>query len=268
MSKTFKTITNYRISDRNGSEKGIYSPEIHKMIIGVPYNFNVDSVDAELIFDTQTIAIDIPDYFNKLFKFSKDKRETIEKAVKFLINNDKYKIHMGKNLESVINYAFNHENRYLSKLVKTLFEISDEEDLTYKIATINKMLTTAKFRSESKILSGYICAYNLINPSFAEKGTGYLYVINTELSYDEKVKIDNNYKECLKQIYNNTLERIYKSEGNYKIDNIDEIYNVERCLNEKLGLKGKYEKWEIQTMYKYIHFDKNYSGLIQAMMKE
>lgn len=268
MNKITAPDSNYKISKRNEEKGCIYIPELKKMVIGVPSDFDTYSIDTELLFNSKIISIDIPDYYSKLFSFSSDKRNTIQKGVDFLINTDRYKIHMGKNFEDVLNYAFRREGYYLSNLIKDLFDIQFEEELTFKIATIEKMFTTAKFRKETALLSGYICAYNLISPSFAEKGVGYLYTFNTQLSDEEKLSINTQYKEYLYKIYDETLSKLYNTNSAKQCKfNVDELYDIEFFLNDVLHLKGKYEKWEINNMFLHVHFDNNYSGMISAMME-
>ena len=66
--------SNYKISDRNGSEIGIYNPELKKMIIGIPKDFDINSDDTMLLLDSQVLSVDIPNYFTRLFQLPNDAR--------------------------------------------------------------------------------------------------------------------------------------------------------------------------------------------------
>lgn len=259
--------SNYKISSKNGETIGVYSPKLKKMIIGVPRDFDLKSTDAGLIFETQIPSIDIPDYYNRLFQFSKDKRETIEKGVKYLLRTNRVQGHMGKNLKDVFNYCFHRDKMHRAKILAQLFDITDDE-LTERIATLNRMFETARFGDYVRLMSGCICAYNLISPSFAETGKGYLYVLTTQLTEDEIVNNDLKLKEYLRDKFDKNKFSINKGNSKEKDFSIDDIYDIENYLDNILGLKNKYEKWEIQTMYKYIHIKNNYSEFIEEMMSE
>lgn len=268
MNKITAPDSNYKISKRNEHKGFIYSPEIKKVVIGVPSNFDTETADVELLFNSKVISIDIPDYYSKLLSFSSDKRNAIQKGVDFLINTNKHKIHMGKNFEDVLNYAYRRSGYYLSNAVKGLLDVQSEEELTSKISTIKKMFTTTKFHKGTALLSGYFCAYNLISPSFTEKGEGYIYIINADLSDEEKANIDTQYKEYLFAIYNKALFEYNHTPKNQEFEfDADELYDIEFFLNDVIHLKGKYEKWEINNMFMHVHFDNYYSGMISAMME-
>lgn len=259
--------SNYKISDRNGSEIGIYSPELRKMIIGIPRGFDITSDDTMLLFDHQVLSVDIPDYYARLFQLPKESKHIVEKAVNYLVERGYTKNHMGKNLESVVNYSFNRFNQHLSELVKTLFMIKTNEDLISIIATLDKAIKTSNFRFESQLLSGYICAYNLISPTFCKDGKGSIYIFNDkmyELSSYEIEEIGTRYNSLIFNYYENIRKNSF-NKGDIKLD-IDKIFDIEKILNDDLKLEGMYEKWDIQSMYRYIHFNKNYSEMIQAML--
>ena len=170
---------------------------------------------------------------------------------------------MGNYLRSVINYSYNRYNLHLSELVKTLFTIKTNEDLTSRISTLEKAMKTPNFRLESQLLSGYICAYNLISPSFCKNGKGWLYVFNEKfdnLSKEKVAEAGTMYNELITNAY----QKAYNS-VNEKID-LETTFNIERILTDELKLEGVYEKLEIQSMYRYIHLNKNYSELIEAML--
>ena len=255
-------------SEKYYNEKFAYCSEAKKMVIGIPKGFDTQSDDMKLIFDYSLICIDIPEYQSKLFKMSKEKRDTIRIAVNNLIKKNKGKIYMGKNLEAVINYIFSRTNKSIAQLLKEIFKIdyhttdsySGESSITKEIATLEKMFSTVKFNQISKIRSAYICSYFLISPSFAETGKGSIYIMKQDLSKEDYIKIDEIYNKYLKSIYDDLI-----NEDNKKI-NVDTVFDIEHILNDVLDLKGKYEKWDLKTFYEYIHFDKDYSGLILAMM--
>lgn len=258
--------SNYKISDRNGSEIGIYNPELKKMIIGIPKDFDIKSDDTMLLLDSQVLCVDIPNYFTRLFQLPNDARNTVEKAVKFLVDNNKSKVHMGRNLESVVNHSFNRSGLHLSKLIKSLFTICNDEELTIKTATLDKAMKTPTFRMSSQLLSGYICAFNMINPTFCKDGKGSIYVFNNrinEFSSTEIEDIGTKYNNLVSNAYENALDRYNKGDNEI---NLEKIFNIKKILDDELDLAGAYEEWEIHSMYRYIHFDKNYSDLIQAML--
>ena len=68
---------------------------------------------------------------------------------------------------------------------------------------------------------------------------------------------DNNYAgDAYQKAYNSVNEKI----------DLETTFNIERILTDELKLEGVYEKLEIQSMYRYIHLNKNYSELIEAML--
>ena len=66
------------------------------------------------------------------------------------------------------------------------------------------------------------------------------------------------------ELITNAYQKAYNS-VNEKID-LETTFNIERILTDELKLEGVYEKLEIQSMYRYIHLNKNYSELIEAML--
>lgn len=258
--------SNYKISDKNDSEKGIFIPELKKMIIGIPKEYDINSDDATLLLEHQVLSVDIPNYFTRLFQLPNDARNTIEKAVNVLDDNNKFKVHMGRNLDNVIKYSFYRYGLHLAELIKTLFPVNDVSDMTKHIATLDKAVKTATFRFPSQLLSGYICAFNLISPTFCNDGKGFIYLFNNRIKEFSKDEIGAKYNELIYNAYENALDKSYKNKEDINISDISEIFNIKKILDEELNLTGAYEECEIQSMYKNVHLDNYYSDLIQAML--
>lgn len=266
--------SNYKISANNEIYKSLYCESANKMIIGVPVNFDTNSEETSLIVDNQIPYVDIPNYYERLLRLSKDKTNMINEIIDYALEIGKAKIHMGKNLEMLFNYIHSREGFSISDILVETYQIienesdvepnyNDNEWLTSKITNYNKMKKTATFKEYNLLLAGLICAYNFISPSFIEKGKGYLYVITEKLPKDKIVGCD--------EIIRKYLQEQYKKYNSTYIDSntdFDNIYDIEYCLNNLVGIKGKYEKIEMHCMYKFIHLDKIFSGLVDTLLNK
>lgn len=274
-------ISNYKISDRNGEFSCGVDYEDKKILIGLPKDFDFQSPDINLISDYQVVCNDIPNYYTRLFQQSKENRYAVEKIVSYLEKNKKYKLHMGKNLEALLGFVYSRYNLSISQCISDFYEnvnvnkSTDYPDYSDDYKSFENMIHTAKLQQKSLLLAGCFTAYYLVSPSYIENGYGVCYLITSDLSQEQKIKFNEKYNEYLSEQFElwETKLKEWTEEKNKKYKkekkelDVDNVYNIEGFLNS-VGLEGKYEKFEIQNMYKCITFDKTYSNLIEEFLND
>lgn len=267
-----KSSNNFSVSSKNKIYKSLYvrTSNKEKMIVGVPMEFDHESEDTSLIIDNQIPYVDVENYYERLLQLPSEKRSVIDDIISYALENGKATIHMGKNLEMLFNYIYSREGLSISNILVDTYNIidknsdlgSDNELLTSKITNYNKMCKTATFKEYNMLLVGLICAYNFISPSFIKNGKGYMYIFTETLPEDKLQSSNEIIKKYLYDQYNNNNKN---NHINMSTD-FDNIYDMEYCLDNLVGVKGKYKKVEIQCMYKFIHLEKYFNGLINTLL--
>lgn len=170
----------------------------------------------------------------------------INDIVNYALETGKATIHMGKNLEVLFNYIYFRERLSIVKILENTYRIigdyssfSKSPDLTtYAITNYNKMCQTATFRVPNMLFAGVTCAYNFISPSFIKNGKGYLYTFPEKLPQD-KIQSGN---EIIEEYLHNQFKE-YDSRDDIDIHtDYDKIFDIEYCLDNLVGVKGKYKK--------------------------
>ncbi len=258
-------MTNYKISEDNYKYKSIYVPECKKMIIGIPKDMDLSSVDTDMIIHHQIHNIDVPNYFDRIFELPSDpkgKRKVIECIMDYLDKRNKLKPHMGKILQALLSYFYAREGQSIEQTFKALCKAFKYYNSDF--SSFMKKMKKPTFLKSTLLDLGYICAYNLISPSFLECGYGTLFVI-TEKLQDDKMKIlDDELKKYLIEKYENFSDSLKGTKNNEL--NLDEIYNIKNFLDNSPIIKGNYEEWEIHTMFKNLCLDKLHKDLIDKLL--
>lgn len=66
--------------------------------------------------------------------------------------------------------------------------------------------------------------------------------------------------------YNDGKKKIEKNKYGKKPIDFDDLFNIEDYLDNIIGVKGQYEKWQIMNMFRYNVMDKKYSDLLNNMI--
>ena len=232
-----KSNNNYKVSDKNKIYKSllVQTSDGEKLIVGIPMKFDCESVDTSLIIDCQIPYVGIENYYERLF-----------------------------------NYIYSRERLSIVKTLENTYRIigdyssfSKSPDLTtYATTNYNKMCQTATFRVPNMLFAGVTCAYNFISPSFIKNGKGYLYTFTEKLPQD-KIQSGN---EIIEEYLHNQFKEYDRRDDIDIHTDYDKIFDIEYCLDNLVGVKGKYKKIEIQCMYKFICPEKSFSGLINTFL--
>lgn len=270
MAKT-KSSNNFSVSSKNKIYKSLYvrTSDKEKMIVGVPMEFDHESEDTSLIIDNQIPYVDVENYYERLLQLPSEKRSVIDDIIRYALENGKATIHMGKNLEMLFNYISSREGLSISGILEDTYDIIGKymhrveasDPMTSEITNYNKMCKTATFRGDNMLITGLICAYNFISPSFIKNGKGCMYIFTENLPED-KLQSSN---EIIRKYLHKKFKDNYRDGTNTYTD-YDKIYDMEYCLDNLVGVKGKYKKVEIQCMYKFIHLEKYFNGLINTLL--
>lgn len=267
-----KSNNNYKVSDKNKIYKSllVQTSDGEKLIVGIPMKFDCESVDTNLIIDCQIPYVGVENYYERLLQLPHEKRMGINDIVNYALETGKATIHMGKNFEVLFNYIYSRERLSIVKTLENTYRIignyssfSKSPDLTtYATTNYNKMCQTATFRVPNMLFAGVTCAYNFISPSFIKNGKGYLYTFTEKLPQD-KIQSGN---EIIEEYLHNQFKEYDRRDDIDIHTDYDKIFDIEYCLDNLVGVKGKYKKIEIQCMYKFICPEKSFNGLINTFL--
>ena len=263
-----------------------------KIIVGIPNNEwenkiisdymsknehenDTDRADFEMMLNHQIETINIPDYYLRMLRLTSDKRSIINDGISHLNNNGEITIHMGKNFEALLAYLCSEQQCSLYEIIHGFFDniiikIEREHDSFSResVSWINKiqnMKGSISFQDKNMLIASYFCANNFISPSFIEKGYGTIYMFyenasNTIQTTEEK------FQEYLLRKYNDGKKKIEKNKYGKKPIDFDDLFNIEDYLDNIIGVKGQYEKWQIMNMFRYNVMDKKCSDLLNNMI--
>lgn len=283
---------NKSIALRNHTEK--------KIIVGVPNNEwekrfisdymriknskdehenDTDRADFEMMLNYQIETINIPDYYLRMLRLTSDKRSIIYNGVSHLNNNGEITIHMGKNFEALLSYLCSEQQCTLYEIIHGFFnniimKIEMGHDSFSRVSTswINKiqnMKDSISFQDKNMLVASYFCANNFISPSFIEKGYGTIYMFY-ENALQTIQDTEENFQKYLLEKYNDGKNKIEKNKKRIKLGkkpiDFDDLFNIQDYLDNKIGVKGQYEKWQIINLFRYNAMDKKYSDMLNRMI--
>lgn len=262
---------NYKISTKNKEYKSlrVVTSDGEKWFVGVPTEFDHETEDFGSIIANQIPYVVVDNYYERLLQLSGEKRSVVNDIIDYALETGKATIHMGENLKVLFNHIYCREGFSIAKILEENCRIIGEpyysvggSDLVASVITnYNKMCKTATFKRDNMLITGLTCAYNFITPSFIKNGKGYMYIFTDDLPQDKLPHINEIIEKYLHDQFKEYYNRDIDTHTDY-----DKIYDMEYCFDNLVGVKGKYKKIEIQSMYKFIHLDKYFDGLINKIL--
>lgn len=177
---------------------------------------------------------------------------------------------MGNNLDALISFIQQmHETTISQSLTEYYHNVHNKrfynDDYPCEFNKFKGMISTAKFSDKSMQFAGNFSAYYFVTPSYLKSGYGVFYQLNIDLTEKEEKDFNTEFNKYLLKQYENVNEKINKNSE--KID-FDKEYNIEYFLENIVGFREKYEKWEIHNMTKVIFFDTFCTDLIEMILND